>query len=181
MTRGSTREQAARTAREAKLATARAEDRRPERRRGAVLVAAGLDASTMEGTATHFHSHLDILVDGRKVTVPANIGIDTTTGAMSELHSHDTSGVLHVESPSTGKTYTLGQLFTEWGVRLDARHLGGLTAEGTTSLTAWVDGTRVGGDPSDVRLTPHRQFARVYGPTDAKVDVPSTYRFSPGE
>ncbi len=143
--------------------------------------AAGLDASTMEGTATHFHSHLDILVDGNEVPVAPNIGIDISTGAMSELHSHDASGVLHVESPSTGRTYTLGQVFTEWGVRLDATHLGGLTAGDGARLAAYVDGAKVPGDPADVELRPHRQIALVYGSPEDEVSVPSTYTFAPGE
>lgn len=46
--------------------------------------AAGLQMSNMEGTAAHFHSHLDILVDGRPVPVAGNIGINQATGVMSD-------------------------------------------------------------------------------------------------
>jgi hypothetical protein len=63
----------------------------------------------------HIHQHLDIYVDGRKVPVPALIGIDPAAG-FAPLHVHDTSGVIHVESP-TVRSYTLGEFFAVWGVR----------------------------------------------------------------
>jgi len=50
--------------------------------------------SPLEGTAVHIHQHLDLYVDGRKVTVPAGIGIDPAVG-FAPLHTHDPSGVLH--------------------------------------------------------------------------------------
>lgn len=143
--------------------------------------AAGLQMSDMEGTATHFHAHLDIFVAGREVPVTADIGIDQATGAMSELHTHDTSGVLHVESPATGKRYVLGQLFNEWDVRLDASHLGGLTTGNAKTLTAYVDGKPVTGNPAQIELLGHRQIALVYGKAGQKVDVPSSYAFAEGE
>lgn len=142
---------------------------------------AGLDASAAEGAANHFHSHLDIFVDGKAVGVPADIGINTSTGSLSELHTHDASGELHIESHSPNKRYVLGQLFDEWNVKLDATNLGGLTVDGTKTLTAYVDGKKVSGDPAEIELLPHREIALVYGSPDQKVDVPSTYDFPAGE
>jgi hypothetical protein len=135
----------------------------------------------MEGTANHFHTHLDLLVEGKTVPVPANLGIASSGDAMAELHTHDTSGVLHIEAPTIGKRYTLGQLFTEWNVRLDAAHLGGLSADGTRTLSAYVDGKKQTGDPAAIELTPHREIALVYGPASAGVRVPSAYDFPSGE
>ncbi|GAA0363865.1 hypothetical protein NE235_16500 [Actinoallomurus spadix] len=141
----------------------------------------GLAVAPMEGTAVHFHSHLDILVDGKAVPVPANLGIAASGDAMSELHTHDTSGVLHIEAPTTGKRYTLGQLFTEWNVPLSATTLGGLKADDTRTLTSYVDGSRQDGDPAAIRLTAHREIALVYGPANARAQVPSHYDFPAGE
>ncbi|GAA4626373.1 hypothetical protein GCM10023196_034360 [Actinoallomurus vinaceus] len=143
--------------------------------------AEGLAVAPMEGTARHFHTHLDILVDGKAVTVPANLGIAASGDAMSELHTHDTTGVLHIEAPTTDKHYTLGQLFTEWNVRLSATGLGGLKADGSRTLTAYVDGKKQTGDPAAVELTAHREIALVYGPANAGVQVPSRYAFPDGE
>jgi hypothetical protein len=142
--------------------------------------AIGLSVAPMEGTARHFHTHLDILVDDRPVTVPAGLGIATSGQEMAELHTHDTTGVLHVEAPTTGKRYVLGQLFTEWGLHLDATDLGGLKTGGGRTLTAYVDGRRQSGDPATIELAPHREIALVYGPANAHPKVPSSYAFPSG-
>lgn len=143
--------------------------------------AAGLTVQAMEGTARHFHAHLDVFVNGRRTPVPANLGIDASGQSMAELHTHDSRGVLHIESPSKTKRYTLGQLFQEWNVRLDTGHLGALKTDSTHTLTAYVNGKAQSGDPAAVELTPHRQIALVYGRADQKPRIPSSYRFEPGE
>jgi hypothetical protein len=142
--------------------------------------AIGLSVAPMEGTALHFHTHLDILVDGRPVTVPAGLGIAGSGQKMAELHTHDTTGILHIEAPTTGKRYTLGQLFAEWNLRLDATDLSDLKAGGGRTLTAYVDGRRQGGDPAAIELTRHREIALVYGPANARPEVPSSYAFPSG-
>jgi hypothetical protein len=142
--------------------------------------AIGLSVAPMEGTALHFHTHLDILVNGTSVAVPAGLGISGSGQEMAELHTHDTTGVLHIEAPTTDKRYRLGQLFAEWNLRLDATDLGGLQTGGGKTLTAYVDGKSQGGDPADIELAPHREIALVYGPAGARPKVPSSYAFAPG-
>ncbi|MGW1706132.1 hypothetical protein ACWCP8_11420 [Streptomyces sp. NPDC002206] len=140
---------------------------------------AGLKVATMEGTANHFHTHLDVIVDGKPVEVPANLGIDAQDQAMSELHTHDASGVLHIEAPAK-RRYVLGQLFNEWGVQLEPGRIGGLKAGGGKELSAYVDGKKVAGDPAAIELTGHREITLVFGPVGAKVNVPSSYDFPSG-
>jgi hypothetical protein len=141
---------------------------------------AGLPLGPM-GTAEHYHAHLDVLVNGRPIQVPANIGVDPASGLMSALHTHAPNGVVHVEAGRRGQSFTLGQLFTEWNVRLTATQVGGLKATGDTTLTLYVNGRAVPGDPAMLRLVPHQQIALVYGPAGQKVDVPGSYQFGPGE
>jgi hypothetical protein len=135
--------------------------------------------SPLEGTAIHIHQHLDLYVDGRKVTVPAGIGIDPAVG-FAPLHTHDPSGVLHVESP-TVRSYTLGQFFAVWGVRLTPSCLGGYCAGGGRQLRVFVDGKPVRGDPSAITLEPHQEIVIAFG-TAAQLPSqgPSTYQFPPG-
>lgn len=141
------------------------------------MLAADLVSNPMEGAVQHFHTHLDILVDGSAVEVPANLGIDPHRRLIAELHTHDASGILHVESGSNTLQFTLGQLFTEWGVRLDPDDLGGLRAGNSKQLRAYVDGRQVAGDPSAIQLTNHQEVALVYG-TNTPASVPSTYDFA---
>lgn len=133
------------------------------------------------GHRGHFHSHLDITVNGQPIAVPANIGVDPRNGQMSELHTDDERGVLHVEAPTADGRYTLGQVFTEWRVHLDADGVGGLNDTKTDSLRAYVDGKRFSGDPATIELAAHRQISLVYGPRDAEDDPAVGYDFEPGE
>jgi len=145
------------------------------------IQAAGLSTSAMSPGGAHFHPHLDIRVNGAAVPVAANIGVDPTTGTMSELHTHDASGIVHIESAAKDDRYVLGQLFTEWDVRLDRTHLGGLTADSTRSLVAFVDGKRFDGDPARIELLAHRQIALLFGTRDQQANPPSSYNFPAGE
>jgi hypothetical protein len=139
--------------------------------------AAGLSIGPM-GMAEHYHAHLDVIVNGRPVEVPANIGIDAASGAMSGLHTHAADGVLHVEADRAGQPFTLGQLFTEWDVRLTGQQIGGLKAEDGKALRVYVNGQKVSGDPALMQLEREQQIAVVFGPADQKVDVPDSYDFS---
>ncbi|MBI3023255.1 MAG: hypothetical protein HYY68_05945, partial [Thaumarchaeota archaeon] len=79
--------------------------------------------------AMHIHPRLEISIDNHKVAIPANVGITSAiwkdhsidrygmTG-MAPLHTHDSSGVIHVESAVIGN-YTLGQFFDVWGVQFN--------------------------------------------------------------
>lgn len=148
---------------------------------GAGIDAAGLSVSAMTADGAHFHAHLDIQVNGQSVPVPANVGISATTGAMSELHTHDASGIVHIESATKGKRYVLGQLFTEWGVRLTRDQVGGLNAASGRSLTAFVDGKRFTGDPARIELTAHREVALLFGTPAERKNIPRSYEFPAGD
>src|SRR5256885_11858256 len=55
--------------------------------------------STLFPYTTLFRSqHLELYVDGRHVTVPALIGIGPGGAFFASLHTHDTTGILHVRS-----------------------------------------------------------------------------------
>jgi len=114
---------------------------------------AGLRNVWGERLAEHVHTHLTILDGDEQVTVPANVGHSDRERFAAQLHTHDTSGIVHVESP-TRQTFTLGQFFDEWGVPLTAWRVGGLHGE----LTVWVDGRRYIGDPRSIDLTNRREI-----------------------
>jgi hypothetical protein len=133
------------------------------------------------GTAEHYHVHLDVLVNGKAITVPANVGVDQSSGQMSYLHTHTPDGIVHIEAGRAGEPFTLGQLFTEWNVRLTATQLGALKTGADSTLALYVNGKKVPGDPARLRLRPHQQIALLYGPSSQKVTVPSSYNFAPGE
>ena len=134
-----------------------------------------------QGTALHIHQHLDIFVNGKRVTVPALVGIyangnPSQGGFFVELHTHDTSGIIHLEAPKAG-AFTLGQFFGVWGVRLSSRCIGGYCAAPGKPLKFYVNGKRFAGDPNNIVLREHQEFAIVYGKPPAK--IPSKYDWGP--
>jgi hypothetical protein len=140
------------------------------------LNAINLPALHEEGNALHIHQHLDILLNGEPVTVPAGIGINPMARFISPLHTHDVSGVIHVES-DVKRDFTLGQFFDVWGVRFSKSCIGAYCAKGADTLRVFVNGKPVSGDPRNLVLREHQEIAVVYGPPTANVTVPSTYRF----
>jgi hypothetical protein len=134
----------------------------------------GLHALGQEGAAVHIHAHLDVYVGGKRVIVPALVGIDVVNQFITELHTHDTSGVLHIESP-TVRTFTLGEFFGEWGVKLTASSVGRYRG----AVRWWVNGKQRSGDPAALVLRSHQEIALAIGP--APFQVPKAYAFPYGE
>jgi hypothetical protein len=139
------------------------------------LQALGLPAAPSMSANLHHHDLLQIFVHGQPVTVPANIGIDQTAGYLTSLHTHDTSGIMHVESPEP-RDFTLGEFFDVWGVRLTSDCIGGDCNTGDNQLRAYVDGTPYAGDPRTIPLGQHDDIVLTYG-TEAEQPnpIPATY------
>jgi hypothetical protein len=135
----------------------------------------GLNDLTTEGQVIHIHQHLDIFVNGKHEPVPANIGIYDGQ-FLTELHTHDASGIMHVESP-TKREFDLGQFFGVWGVRLNSECVGGYCRQ-VTPWTVYVNGRPYSGDPAALVLKPHQEIAFVIGTPPKK--IPSSYKFPPG-
>jgi hypothetical protein len=145
------------------------------------LSAIGLPALSAEGTELHVHQHLDLYVNGTKQVVPAEIGIITSPQVVfSPLHTHDTSGIVHVESP-TIRSFTLGEFFEVWGVRFTPTCIGGYCTQGDRTLGVYVDGQLATGDPTTLELFAHEEIVVTYG-TKAELPepIPPSYTFPPG-
>ncbi|MFL5799181.1 MAG: hypothetical protein ACJ77A_14775 [Actinomycetota bacterium] len=140
----------------------------------------GLPALPSEVTDIHLHLHLDVFVDGKTVPVPDDIGRNQAAGYLTVIHTHDGSGLIHIESPA-GHTYTLGQLFDVWGVRFTPTCLGGDCNGGGRLVRVYADGTMIRQDPRLLVLGRHQEILVTYG-TAAQVPdpVPSRYGFPLG-
>jgi hypothetical protein len=160
---------------------------------------AGLTPGRREFFTFHVHAHLDIFVNGRPVRIPAGIGINIAdpqvhrgkvagaasygsiklcaTPCISPLHTHDITGVIHIET-RTSVLFTLGQFFTEWGVRLDASCVGGYCAP-DARIAVFADGKRRRGNPAAIGLTSHQEIVLIVGSPPGS--IPSSCAFGPGE
>ena len=134
----------------------------------------GLNPLGAEALAFHIHQHLDLYVDGKKVTVPRFIGIDvnpaTNQPIFTEIHTHDSTGLIHVESADQ-LNYKLGQFFGVWGVKLTPTAVG--KYRGRVSM--WVNGKRYLGNPAKLVLKSHQEIVLAEGKPPA--DIPSSYDF----
>jgi hypothetical protein len=139
------------------------------------LAPLGLNDLTTEGQVVHIHQHLDIFVNGKHEPVPQGIGIYDGQ-FLTELHTHDALGIMHVESP-TARHFDLGQFFGVWGVRLTADCVGGYCRQ-VTPWKVYVNGQPYSGHPAALVLRKHQEIAFVIGTPPKK--IPSSYKFPPG-
>lgn len=124
----------------------------------------GIKCDPNEQLVTHTHSHLAIYVNGQQKKIPYAIGIPNPVVQQSKdgpvagasscyywLHTHDDSGIVHVEAPDKNAVYTLGQFFDEWKQPLSQGQIG--PAKG--AMTIEIDGKPYTGDPRKIPLKPH--------------------------
>jgi hypothetical protein len=145
----------------------------------------GISCDALESTIFHLHAHVAIFVNGAEQVIPFGVGIgqpwqvsDSAEGPFVDdgtcfywIHTHTEDGVLHIESP-VRRTFTLGDFFAIWQVPLSANQMGPIQG----AVIAYVNGSKVDGDPSDIPLTQHAQIQ-----LDSGQDVaPYVFRFPPG-
>ncbi len=91
----------------------------------------------------HVHFFLGLWVNGSPVAIPSGVGmflpgppvngfVDTAS-CVYYIHTHDSSGIIHIEDPDPAGTpitqsiYTLKQFFDEWGITVNANQVGPFT------------------------------------------------------
>jgi hypothetical protein len=112
-------------------------------------------------TGYHVHTVLRIYIDGKQIPVPEKIGIDTPEEFLAPLHTHDTSGIIHIES-SEHYPFKLAQFFTIWGVKFTNTQLGGYVAGNGNVLTVYVNGKQVP-NPVEYVMNAHDHIVVGYG------------------
>jgi hypothetical protein len=139
-----------------------------------------LPVLSQEQLAYHIHVHLDIYVKGVHVAVPALVGIDVVDEFLTVLHTHDPSGVVHIESANPAP-YSLGKFFGVWGVRLNSTCIGRYCTGPKAQLHAYLGGKPVKGNPAAIVLREHEEIVLAYG-TKAQLPrpLPARYAFAPG-
>ena len=100
--------------------------------------------------AMHTHPFMELTVNNSTVPIPADLGIDTTAcpGAMHLLHTHDTTGKLHVEGYEAF-TPTAELFFAVWNISypssaalnalFDDPHNVSVTVNGAAYLGPWSE------------------------------------------
>jgi len=142
----------------------------------------GIEGSSREMLKVHVHAHLALFHKGEQIAIPYGIGIvrpfQVKNGFVGMgqgiywLHTHDATGIIHVESPDD-RRYTLANFFAIWGQPLNSREVAGLKG----AVHAFVDGKPYSGDPRGIVLGAHTQITLE---VDAPFVTPPVYGFPTG-
>lgn len=136
--------------------------------------AANVPCGPSEVFVRHDHAHLTIVIRGQIRQVPANIGITATQ--ICWLHTHDTTGVIHIEA-GDNRTLALGDFFALWRqtrgqTALDAEPAGaGETIQTTVNQQAFSQA------PERIVLSAHQDIVIQLGPPFVQI---APYVWPPG-
>lgn len=129
----------------------------------------GLPSVKPDGTTPHPHAHLDIFVDGVRMPVPEGLGLAPTVA----LHTHSSSGILHMETDDEGFNFTMGQLFKLWGIRINESCIGQYCRPGT-NVQIYLSGRDWGGPIAAAPLMAGSEIAVVIGAPPP--EIPTAYQ-----
>lgn len=118
-----------------------------------------LSCTTDMFTQFHIHPHLTIAINGVRQEIPTGLG--NVPGCMHPLHTHDSSGTIHVEAPEQ-RDFTLGDFFAVWGKTFSQDQILDAKTDATHTITETVNGTEVQTFESTV-LRDSDQIVITYG------------------
>lgn len=118
----------------------------------------GIQCNSLEGSVMHIHPHLNIIYNGKNLTVPSQIGISST--CLYGLHTHDSSGTIHVESPIVAN-YTLGQFIDIWNKTEPQGPNYNIKSLFNNSITAYIGNSTYSGNYRDIILKDGEQIKLV--------------------
>lgn len=124
---------------------------------------AGIGCNYGEQTTYHVHAHLTMLNAGKQVALPAFIGFNYDHDCLYWTHTHDASGIIHVEAPNT--IYPkLGGVFDVWGKPLSRSRMGTVSVKPGQSMKVYVNQKPYSGNPRNIVLSQHTDITIEVGP-----------------
>lgn len=90
----------------------------------------------------HIHPALKIVILGRSEAIPANVGIPSPQ-CMHPLHTHDATGVVHIESKEIRDFY-LKEFFAVWGKTFNRDQILDYKTDAAHRLRITVNGKETG-------------------------------------
>ncbi len=124
--------------------------------------------SSMEQLSYHVHAHLTMYINGQPAQLPAQIGIAPDASCLYWMHTHDTSGVLHIEAPQK-TTYKFGTFLQLWHDRFGSLQYPA-QLDSTNGWQVYVNGDPYTGNFADIPLDPHTLITMAYNSPDVKPD-----------
>lgn len=125
--------------------------------------------NTTEQLTYHVHAHLSLYINGQPVAVPANIGIAYDQGCYYWLHTHDSSGIIHIEAPSQ-ENFALGTFFKLWHEQFGQLQYP-QQLDQTSGWTVYVNGKKFNGDFHTIALKSHLLITMAYNSPNITPDT----------
>lgn len=123
----------------------------------------GIPCQESGSVTYHVHAFLTIAVRGTLHHPPAGVGIRYERFCLYWLHTHDDSGIIHIEAPHR-ITPTLGTFFAIWGQPLSAHRIAGFPVRAGEKVRIFVGQNRYRGDPASIPLHRHTVITLEIGP-----------------
>jgi hypothetical protein len=129
----------------------------------------------LEQSVEHIHAHLTIWINGAQSALPQYVGIPQSSDGSGSadcyywLHTHDSTGIIHIESPST-EPFTLGQFFDEWNTEFNSLGFPSQLLL-NSGWTVWTNGKPYKGTLDSVTLASHELITIAYNSPKAKADT----------
>jgi hypothetical protein len=80
----------------------------------------GISCDKAQHSNYHIHVHITIYINGAQVTIPKNIGIAPDGSCFYWLHTHDATGVIHIEAPQQESGLAVDDFVAVWQGRFSA-------------------------------------------------------------
>lgn len=128
----------------------------------------GIPCDVGEHMVYHIHIHISLYINGSASQIPGNIGIASNRSCYYWIHVHDTSGILHIESP-TQKIYTLGNFLAIWSQVFPGLHYPAQLAN-IHEWSVYISGKAFSGDFRNIPLTTHMLITMGYHSPDITPD-----------
>lgn len=87
----------------------------------------------------HIHPHLEIVINGEKQVIPANLGV--LPGCMRPVHTHDQTGTIHIEWKRP-RDFVLADFFRVWGETFNQNQILDSQVDENHELIMTVNGQR---------------------------------------
>ena len=129
----------------------------------------GVPCNSTEQLNYHVHAHLSLYINGSPVSLPQNIGIASDGSCFYWLHTHDTTGVIHIEAPSK-QTFSFGSFLQVWSQRFPGLQY---PAE-LDQIQGWkvyVNGKVYTGDFRSIPLDAHTLITMAYNSPNVTPDT----------
>ncbi|HEU5230892.1 MAG TPA: hypothetical protein VFU49_23925 [Ktedonobacteraceae bacterium] len=132
----------------------------------------GVPCQAGEALASHYHTYLELYINGKNIAIPANIGIAGTNLSTPNaqvscfywLHTHDTSGLIHIEVPANQR-FTLGNFLDLWSEKFPHVDGHGFPAElSQQGWTTYISGVKqpTSYDFRTIAFKPHLLITLAY-------------------